>query len=262
MHGDIMFIMKKIISGMLMPVPFILELLVAGLIILWFTKRQIAAKIIITLATFLLLTAGFGIATDNILYRLENMYPPLEIKAAGQEKFSWVVVLASGHISDSTLPVTSQLDSYTQVRLNEGIRLHRKLPGSKLLLSGGAFVDPVPCAELMAELARDLGVDPGDIVLETRSKDTEDEAEFIRPMVGDDRFILVTTASHVPRAMALFEEHGMHPVPAPVGHAVIGTGRSGPWSFFPGAVSIHNCELMAHEVLGLLSIEIRQAIQD
>ncbi len=254
-----MFIMKKVISGILMPVPFILELLIAGLILLWFTKRQVAAKLIITLATFLLLLAGFGIVSDTILYRLENMYPPLDIQAARQGNVSWVVVLAAGHTSDRSLPVTSQLAPDTQVRLNEGIRLHRKLPGSRLLVSGGKFVDPVPVAALMAELARDLGVEPRDIVLEDRSKDTEDEAEFIKPMVGKDRFILVTTASHMPRSMALFEEQGMHPMPAPVGHAVIDTGKTGPSSFFPGAARLRNSELMAHEVLGLLSIEIRQA---
>jgi hypothetical protein len=175
-----MFLMKKIISGIFMPVSFIIELLVAGLILLWFTKRQAAARLLITVASFLLLATGFGIVTDDILYRLENMYPPLDIQVPLKEKVSWVVVLAGGHASDSRLPVTSQLNEYTQVRLNEGIRITAAVR-LEAALSGGIYTTLCPCGAQGESPG--LGVDRPTMCWTTR-RGHRGRVELIRPMSG------------------------------------------------------------------------------
>ena len=54
----------------------------------------------------------------------------------------------------------------------------------------------------MARVDREIGVPEGDIILESKSEDTMDEALFIKPIVGNVPFVLVTTASHIPRSMA------------------------------------------------------------
>ncbi len=254
-----MFIVKKIVTQFFMPIPFVLQLLIIGTALLWFTRRQVAAKIVLTTATILLFGMGFGFLSDHALYKLENTYPPLDIEAAQQAGIRWVVVLAGGHSSDAGLPVTSQLMPETQVRLNEGIRIYRQLNGAKLLLSGGKVFDPKSSAELMAGLARELGVKPGDIVLEDTSKDTDDEARLIKPMLGDQRFILVTSASHMPRSMALFTARGMQPVPAPVCHYFHREDTITPGDFFPRLDKIRNCQIVIHETLGLLAAEIKEA---
>lgn len=257
-----MFILKKIITQFFMPLPFVLELLIIGVVLLWFTKRQAAAKILLTAATLLLLAMGFGILSDSALKKLENTYPPLDIEAAREAGIQWVVVLAGGHSSDASLPVTSQLAPETQVRLNEGIRIYRRLHGARLLVSGGRVFDPKTSAELMAKLARELGVNPGDIVLEDTSQDTDDEARLIEPMLGKQRFILVTSASHMPRSMALFTARGMQPIPAPVCHYIHEDEKTSPGDFFPMLLKIHNCEIVIHETLGLVSAEIKEAFQE
>ena len=80
----------------------------------------------------------------------------------------WIVVLGGGHVSDPRLPANSQISAAALGRVVEGVRLHKAIPGSKLLLSGGAVFDPVPEAEVMARIAVLLGVKPQDIRLETR----------------------------------------------------------------------------------------------
>lgn len=256
-----MFILKKVITQFFMPIPFVLGLLIMGIALLWFKKRQVAARIMLTVATLMLLAMGFGLFSDSALMKLENTYPPLDIETAQQAGIRWVVVLAGGHSSDPGLPVTSQLAPETQVRLNEGIRIYRSLRGAKLLLSGGRVFDPKSSAELMAELARELGVNPKDIVLEDESQDTEDEARLIKPMLGKQRFILVTSASHMPRSMALFTARAMQPIPAPVCHYIHADERITPWDFFPLLPRIHNCEIVIHETLGLLSAELKEALE-
>jgi len=68
----------------------------------------------------------------------------------------------------------------------------------------------------MGQHAQDLGVGRQDMILKTQSRDTDDEAGLVAPIVGEQSFILVTETSHMPRAMTLFRKHGTHPVADPV----------------------------------------------
>jgi uncharacterized SAM-binding protein YcdF (DUF218 family) len=251
-----MFILKKIVSGFLMPVPIVLGLLIAGLVLLWLRRRQMAAKILLTIGTIVLLLVGYGVLSDTALEKLEQQYPILDIKYARGAGVKWVVVLAEGQVSDENLPVTSQLSPVTQVRLNEGIRIYRRLPGTRLILSGGKIFDTRTCAELMARLAGDLGVNPKDIVLENGSRDTHEEAVLLKPLLGKEPFVLVTSAYHMPRSMGLFRALGMNPVPAPANHYILKSSRITPDSFFPDVRGIRNSELVFHEYLGIVSAKL------
>lgn len=99
----------------------------------------------------------------------------------------WVVVLGGGHISDPKIPITGQLSDASMARLVEGIRLHRELPKSKLILSGGSFFDRVSNAKVLSEVAMALGVKKKNILLEEISKDTEDQARLIQQIVSKPR---------------------------------------------------------------------------
>ncbi|NIA11024.1 MAG: hypothetical protein GWP10_15165 [Nitrospiraceae bacterium] len=90
-----------------------------------------------------------------------------------------------------------------------------------------------------------------DILLESASKDTKDEAHLIKDIVGNDGFILVTSASHMPRSMALFEKHGMRPIPAPTEYLVKESRKIDPSIFFPSAEGLRKTERAFHEYLGL-----------
>lgn len=154
---------------------------------------------------------------------LERQYLPPGITAtsdttAGSDvipSVKWIVVLGGGHTSDPNIPVTSQISDASLVRLIEGVRLHNKIPGSKLVLSGGKVFDAVAESETLEKIAMSIGVKQEDIILESRSKDTADQAQLIKPIVGNDDFILVTSAVHMPRSMAMFKKLGMHPIPPP-----------------------------------------------
>lgn len=254
-----MFLVKKIVGPFFFPVPLCLEILLLGLFFLWFTRRQKAGKIVVSIGVALLAALSYG-AVSNILMRpLEYKYPSL-LELENVSGVKWVVVLGGSHTSDRRVPVTSQLSSETIARLVEGIRLHNVLPESKLLLSGGSIYDPMPNAEVMGEVALALGVERHDLVLESISKDTKDEAILIQEIVKNDRFVLVTTASHMPRSVALFEKRGMHPIPAPTDHWVKEGQRISPGSFFPSTGGLRKAERAIHEYLGLAWAKIRGQI--
>lgn len=264
-----MFILKKIISGFLSPLPLSLLISLLGLYLLWFTAKWRAGKILVSVGVTLLTLFSYSVIPDRLLRPLERQYNSFEIrssaavqKAENESIIKFVVVLGGGHTSDPELPLISHIGSSELIRLIEGIRIYKKYPGTKLLLSGGGGYDPVSNAEVMARVAREIGVPERDIILESKSKDTRDEAIFIKPIVGNEPFVLVTTASHIPRSMALFKKLGMNPIPSPIGHIIKDGQGLSPYSFFPSTGNLYKAEMAFHEYLGLTWARLRGQRQD
>jgi len=254
-----MFMFKKIVAPLFFPLSICLEIFLVGIFLLWFTRKQMAGKIIVTIGVATLVALSYGVASETLLRPLEYKYPPMtDVSTILDVK--WVVVLSGGHTPDDQLPITGQLSDASLVRLVEGVQIHRKLPKSKLVLSGGGVFSAVTEAKVMMDVAIALGMNAKDLVLESESKDTKDQARLIHKIVGDSRFILVTSASHMPRSMVLFLKKGMHPIPAPIGHKVIKRKKITPSMFFPSAGRIEKTERAFYEYLGLAWAKLRGQI--
>jgi uncharacterized SAM-binding protein YcdF (DUF218 family) len=165
-----------------------------------------------------------------------------------------VVVLAAGYDDKPTVPATSRLSSETLERVVEGIRVYRNLPGAKLIMSGRGYGDQPTEAAVMQQAAEALGVPAADIVQEAESDDTADEARFVRPMVGSDRVVLVTSGVHMERSVRLFEKQGMIVVPSPAG---IWSDHFDP---APSCERLRWTEAAEHEWLGMLWARLRGTI--
>ena len=261
-----MFVVKKIVALFFYPVSLCLGILILGLWCLWVTRRQRLGKGLVTLGTLLLLLLSLPFISSGLLTPLERRYPPLlhpETVSWGQTGSTspkWIVVLGGGHVSDPRLPANSQISAAALGRVVEGVRLYKAIPGSKLLLSGGGVFDPVPEAEVMARIAGLLGARPQDIRLETDSRDTADEAEIIANIIGKGKCILVTSAAHMPRSMALFRKRGMQPIPAPTDFRVREAQGPAPGRFFPRTSALGEVETATHEYLGLVWAWLRGLI--
>jgi len=242
----------KIVSPLFFPVPVICEILAAGLALLWFTRRQKAGKALVTVGAALLLLLGNHGISGTLLRPLEERYPPLTLPpgqgAPGAiEKGERIVVLGGGYSTDPRVDTASRLTEITLARLVGGIELYRKMPGSKLILSGG----PPPLAETMEKVALNLGVPQQDIILDTKSRNTREEAFLIAPIVGETPFLLVTSASHMPRAMALFRKLGMNPTAAPTDFLAQRTQGWTPDDIYPSYYGLYEAERAVYECLGI-----------
>jgi len=249
----LLFVLKKIITLAIYPLSLCLTALVVGLFFIWFTRKQKLGKIIVTIGVVVLIFFSYGFLSNHLLSSLENEYSPLtDLKEVHGVK--WIVVLGGGIVSDPKLPANGQISSSSLSRLVEGIRIHNNLIDSKLILSGGAVFDPVPEAKVMSEVALTLGVTPEDMLLELNSKDTDDQAKLIRKIANldeNERFILITSASHMPRAVTLFRSFGMQPIPAPIDFGVKNQIGVNPKNFFLTASGLRKMERVFHEYLGL-----------
>lgn len=257
-----MFLFKKIISQFLFPLQVIVFMNFIGLVFLWFTRKQKISKILVTAGIGLLIIFSYRILPDIIIRPLEEKFQPYTYSqdTLSAPPIRYVVVLGGGHLTDPSVPLTSQIGVETLTRLVEGIRIHRYHPGSKLILSGGKTYDPVTDAELMFLIAVDLGVDPNGIILEAESRDTKDEAIIIKSIVGDEAFALVTSAVHMPRAMGMFKKQGLNPIPAPTNHLYKRKPRIRPTTFFPSSGNLMKSERAIRECMGILWARIRNQI--
>ncbi len=254
-----MFLFKKIVAQFFFPVPFCLGMLLLGLFFLWFTRRQKTGKIVVSLGVLLLAALSFGTVSNVLLEPLEYKYTSL-LSFNDVSDVRWIVVLAGGHTSDPQISSTSQLSPASLIRLAEGIRLYNSLPECKLILSGGKVFDPISNAKALADVAMALGVYERDIVLEQDSKDTKDEAIFTKDIVGNGKFILVTSASHMPRSMALFRKQGMEPIPAPTDYFVKESQGEGFLIPFPSSYGLVKARMAFYEYLGMTWAKVRGQI--
>ena len=254
-----LFLLKKIVSQFFLPLPFALLLMIFGFALLWITRRKNGGKFLIALGTLLLLASSYGFIADRFAETLEKRYPPLlEIETIhDHEDIKWIVVLGGGSHQEERLPASSRLTASSLTRLLEGVRLHRALPAARLILSGGAVFQDVPEGKMLADTAVLMGVMESAIVMETQSLDTDDQARVISALVGRDRFILVTSAVHIPRSMANFRRYGMHPIAAPTDYLAVKKPRLQPADFFPGAESLRTVEATIHEYLGILWMRLK-----
>ncbi len=254
-----MFLLKKLVAPLFFPMTLILGLLLIGLFMVSLTRRQRTGRILVLVGVLLLGTFSFDFVPDKLLQPLEYRYPPLQ-NMENIRGVKWIVVLGGGHISDPRLPATGQLSRASLAHLVEGIRLYHEMRETKLILSGGKPFERVPEARIMGDAATAIGVRSEDLIFEELSRDTEEEAHLIRKMVGRDRFALVTSASHMPRSMALFRKLGMNPIPAPADYLVKEPQGTDPKRFYPRAENLHKAERAFYEYLGLAWLKLRGRI--
>ncbi len=245
--------LKTLLINWFFPFPLCLGISLVGLVFLWIPNRQKTGKILVTVGLYFLILFSLPFIPNWLLTRLEQQHDAFTTNQVGESRLAdikYVVVLAGGHVLDERLPITSQFLYPGIVRLIEGIRLHKMIPGSKLVLSGGPGMHPVAEAELMLQLSIELGIPRNDIVLETKSVSTLDQARLIKSIVWAERFLLVTSASHMVRAVALFEGLGMDPVPAPTDYLVKHHDKGS--SIMPSSTNVLKSDSMAYEYLGLI----------
>jgi uncharacterized SAM-binding protein YcdF (DUF218 family) len=254
---EVIFTIKKILGGGLMPLTFALFLLGIGSLRLMGgldARGRLPGRGMVFLAFLILLLASLPKVSNRIVSGLESRYPAIVdtgrfASYPPTEQPRWVVVLGGTYRGAQDLPVTARLGGSTLKRVVEGIRLARALPGTQLVFTGQDDTATGPSeVAVLGDFAQEMGIPSSRIVLEGEAKDTRQHTIFLKEILGTDRFLLVSSAIHLPRAMALFEAAGMRPIAAPTAHMVVKSPGDEEW--MPAVSSLGRSSLAAHEYLG------------
>ncbi|MDZ7696518.1 MAG: hypothetical protein U5R49_06200 [Deltaproteobacteria bacterium] len=130
-----MFLIKKILAPLFMPLSAVLLLALVGLFCLWFTRKQRTGKVLVTVAVGLLGLLSYDQVSGLLAGPLEGKYPPI-MSTESVQGVKWVVVLGGGSEVDPRLPPSTYLSDASLIRLLEGVSLHKGIPGSKLIVTG------------------------------------------------------------------------------------------------------------------------------
>ena len=149
-----------------------------------------------------------------MMYTLTSWINLVNIKT---KKLDYVVVLGAGLMGKRVTPLLA-------ARINRGIEVYRRNPGSKIIMSGGQGPDEeIPEAVAMAKYAEEKRVPKKDIIVEDKSKTTRENLIFSHRLIkSDSRFAIVTNSYHVYRALVLAKRLGLQ---------CIGYGAKTKWYF-------------------------------
>jgi len=218
-------------------------------------RRRISTAFLI-LAAAIAYAGSTVLIGDSLLGPLEREYPPLPENQPLPAVKS-IVVLGSDYSPHVGISVTAALDSDGFTRIVEGVRLARKYSsGVRLLVSGGAPAGHAPPAQGYADLAHDLGIESSSLVVSDQPQDTGAEAHAVVKLLGNQPFLLVTSAYHMPRAMRQMRLAGARPIPAPAGQLVNSSPRVNWRGLLPNSAGLHKTERALHEYLGLLAMAV------
>ena len=204
--------------------------LAAGIFCLWKKRRRCGWTLLGSSATILLL-ASLTPIPFMLLQAMERETSPPEVLPAD---IHGVVLLNVG--GDT---------------VKEFIALSRRYPAAKLAVSGGqgTLAHATEAGEFRL-IAAAQGLDPKRLILEDRSRNTYENAVFTHALVRpkpDERWILITTAHHMPRALRVFRKAGWNVIPFPVSYG------ERPVNWIQGEAGIRMLETVAYERLALAS---------
>ncbi|WP_299689634.1 envelope biogenesis factor ElyC [uncultured Vibrio sp.] len=243
-----MFELKKVVSSLLMPLPAMLILAFLGLALVMFTTKRKTGCLMTLSALIGIFLIAFQPVSSQLLMPMERQHTAF---LPVDETVDYVMVLGSGHVVDDQIPPTSELSRTGLMRLSEGIRILRLYPGAKLILSGYGAGTEVSNARTMAKVALALGVAKPDIILLETAQDTWEEARQASAFVKNKKMILVTSASHMTRALKEFNAAGISPLPAPTNY-LAQKGIIEPWNkYMPKAIYLEQTERYWYETMGL-----------
>jgi uncharacterized SAM-binding protein YcdF (DUF218 family) len=241
-----LFLLKKIVSVVIMPINIVILLLLLALLL--YKKHPKKSVRSVLMATAILILSAMPPVSDTLMSSIENNYSPY---TKGSLAVDYIVVLGCNHTNNLDLPVTSQLASCSLQRMVEALRVYKLHPEARIITSGFADVNSLSNAETVKRSLVSLGVPAQKVITENFPKDTQEEAQLIAPRVQGSTVILITSASHMPRAINYFQAQNIFPMAAPTGFWVKNTGGDKAWRYYlPDSKSLQQTTIAWHEIVG------------
>jgi uncharacterized SAM-binding protein YcdF (DUF218 family) len=253
-----LFALKKIVSGLLSPSSLIGLSLLAGMFCLGSVKRIRSARLFFLSGLVIALISSSPWVADVLLYNLESRYEPYSVSSGTSPE--WILVLGQG-VKEGDVPDTSRVNGTMYARLMEAVRISRQLESVRMLASISGDI-PAECKTAWwSSFCRNTAVNFRQSIVLTEPRDTEEELREALQYIGNNPFILVTSASHMPRAMRIAETLGGKAVAAPCdyeGYSVSPFYKK----LFPSSRQLCRTEKALHEYAGLLWFRLTHAARD
>lgn len=224
---SVFFVVSKVFWFFAAPSNLLVLLATVGLVLLLFQMPRLGRAVLLVSVAGLLIF-GFSPAANYIYEPLEDRFPPFHDDG---QPVAGVIVLGGAEVPGVGLPRGVPAFNDAGERAMALSDLARRYPQAKLAFVGGsgALAGEEEGAEshMMRDALPMLGIAPDRVIFEPHSRNTWQNATFskalLKPQPGE-RWLLVTSAYHMPRAMGCFRKAGFDVTAYPVDYRTAGPG--------------------------------------
>ena len=248
--------LSKLLPQIIYPFNVVLWLLIIALA-LFISRYRRAAVVSLSLA--ILVLTLFSSPLSLALYRQhESTYLPVPI---AQSPTAGAIVLLGGDVG---LPLAPRISS--EIGGNRTLHAFRLYTAKKsiLIVISGGNVFPQPGVEpesfYTAELLKEWGVPSDAILIEGSSRNTYENAIETKKLLKArqiDKILLVTSALHMPRAIATFRTVGINTIPSPSNYSIVSYSRPTILEWVPSLENLGRIQAVIREKLGILVYRYR-----
>ncbi len=212
------FIFSKTIGVMLLPINFLIGLGVLGAVLLATRMARLGRRLLVA-SIVLLALCGFSPLGNLLLYPLEQRFPAWDASRGAPDG----IIVLGGPV-DPDLSAAHHTPAVTSApdRMIVAAALAHRYPNARLVYTGGSarlISNNAKEADYAAEIFESLGIAKSRLTMERLSRNTAENAAFtkelLKPKAGE-RWLLVTSAFHMPRSVGLFRKVGFAVEPYPV----------------------------------------------
>ena len=219
------FVLAKILGFFALPSNLLISLGVLG-ILLMATRFARAARRLAVTSVILIAIAGWSPLGNALILPLEERFPPWSSSRGAP----YGIICLGGALDTVVSPERGEVAlNEAAERMTAVAELARRFPDARIVFSGGSghlvYGGTTTEAELAARLFASFGIANERITLEDKSRDTLENARFTKELVDPkpgERWLLVTSAHHMPRSIGLFRASGFSVEAFPVDYRTRG----------------------------------------
>jgi uncharacterized SAM-binding protein YcdF (DUF218 family) len=214
----VFFVLSKTLGIAMLPTNFLIGVGVLGVILSTTRFVRLGRKLLIA-SVVLLAICGFSPLGNWVLYPLEQRFPPWD---ATQGAPDGIVVLGGSIDPDLSIAHGVPVVRAAADRILAAATLARRYPKARLIFTGGSanlISNEAKEADYAVELFESLGISRNRLEIERRARNTRENAEFSLALAAPksgERWLLLTSAYHMPRSVGVFRKAGFAVEPYPV----------------------------------------------
>jgi len=263
------FISSKIVQFLIEPLNLLFLISVLALFFL-ILRKPIATKLFLWLSVIGFILVGYAPIPESLARILENSIEKVDLKTIPSEQIAGIIILG-GAISGEDIAIDRgeiTIGSAAE-RVTKGLELIRRHPNLPFIFSGfSGRVTPRGMSEADAfkQLITEQGlaeITQSTAYYENQSRNTYENAVYSKkiidqlgvgnPSIKTGLWLLVTSATHMPRSVKNFEKQGIQIIPIPVDYQTANTLQWKEFNITDGAVLWNR---LLHEYIGIVAYKL------
>jgi uncharacterized SAM-binding protein YcdF (DUF218 family) len=258
------FVLSKTLGFLLLPTNFLIGVGFIGAILLLTRFASLGRKLVMA-SVLLLVICGLSPLGNYLLYPLESRFPPWEAGAGAPP--DGIIILGASIEADLSAAHGTPVVRSAPDRIITAAALAHRYPNARVVFSGGSanlISTDAREADFAGAIFESLGIAKSRLIMERESRNTLENAQFSKALVAPkagERWLLVTSAFHMPRSIGLFRKAGFAVEAYPVDWRV---GGRGDLMSFSNVIldGLGRTEVAVREWIGLIAYRATGKIDD